>query len=110
MNFIGLDLTASPRKKTACAVLDAGLHLRDQVLLGGDEEIVAFAEVYRPALTAIDAPLGLPSGLCCLEETCSCQPVSVRKGRRCERELSALGIGKSLRHWENLLGRQGQRW
>jgi predicted nuclease with RNAse H fold len=93
LNFIGLDLTSSPRKKTVCAVLDAGLHLRDQVLLGGDEEIVAFAEVYRPALIAIDAPLSLPSGLCCLEETCSCQPVSVRKGRRCERELSALGIG-----------------
>ena len=93
MNFIGLDLTTSPRKKTACAVLDAGLHLRDQVLLGGDEEIVAFAEVYRPALIAIDAPLSLPLGLCCLEETCSCQPFSFRKGRQCERELSALGIG-----------------
>jgi predicted nuclease with RNAse H fold len=93
MNFIGLDLTASPRKETACAVLDAGLHLRGQVLLGGDEEIVAFAGGYRPALIAIDAPLSLPAGLCCLEETCSCRPVSVRKGRRCERELSALGIG-----------------
>jgi predicted nuclease with RNAse H fold len=93
MNFVGMDLTTSPRKKTACAVLDAGLHLRDQVLLGSDEEIVAFAEVYRPALIAIDAPLSLPLGLCCLEEACSCQSVSPRKGRQCERELSALGIG-----------------
>lgn len=93
MNFIGMDLTTSPRKKTACAVLDADLHLRDQALLGSDEEIAALARAYQPALIAIDAPLSLPLGLCCLEETCSCQAVSPRKGRQCERELSTLGIG-----------------
>jgi predicted nuclease with RNAse H fold len=93
MNFIGIDLTTSHKKKTACAVLDAELHLQDRMLLGSDEEIMAFVEAHRPALVAIDAPLGLPLGLCCLEETCSCQPVSPRKGRQCERQLSALGIG-----------------
>ena len=93
MNFIGLDLTTSSKKKTACAILDAEPRLQDQVLLGGDEEIVAFVEAHRPALVAIDAPLSLPLGLCCLEETCSCQPVSPHKGRQCERELSTLGIG-----------------
>jgi predicted nuclease with RNAse H fold len=93
MNFIGIDLSTSPRKKTACAVLDAELHLQDRALLGSDEEIAVFVEAHRPALMAIDAPLSLPLGLCCLEETCPCQPVSPRKGRQCERELSALGIG-----------------
>jgi predicted nuclease with RNAse H fold len=93
MNFVGIDLTISPEKKTACAVLDAELHLQDWVLLGSDEEIAAFVEAHRPALVAIDAPLSLPPGFCCLEETCSCQPFSARKGRQCERELSALGIG-----------------
>jgi predicted nuclease with RNAse H fold len=93
MNFIGIDLTTSPRKKTACVLLDAEPCLRGRVLLGGDEEIMAFVEAHRPALVAIDAPLSLPLGLCCLEETCSCQPVSPRKGRQCERQLSALGIG-----------------
>ncbi len=93
MNFIGLDLTTSPTRKTACAVLDANLHWQAQALLGNDEEIVALVETYRPALVAIDAPLSLPLGLCCLEETCSCRPVSPRKGRVCERQLSALGIG-----------------
>ncbi len=93
MNFIGMDLTTLPRKKTACAVLDAELRLRDRMLLGSDEEIAAFVEAHRPVLVAIDAPLSRPLGLCCLEETCSCQPVSPRKGRQCERELSALGIG-----------------
>ncbi|HID64837.1 MAG TPA: DUF429 domain-containing protein [Anaerolineae bacterium] len=93
MNFVGIDLTTSPKKKTTCAVLDAELRLQDRVLLGSDEEIAAFVETHRPALVAIDAPLSLPLGLCCLEETCSCQPVSPHKGRQCERELSALGIG-----------------
>ena len=93
MNFIGMDLTTSPNKKTACALLDAEFRLQGQMLLGGDEEIVAFVEAHRAALVAIDAPLSLPLGLCCLEDTCSCQPISARKGRQCERELSALGIG-----------------
>lgn len=93
MNFIGLDLTTSSIRKTACAVLDAEFHLQDQKLLGSDGEIVAFVETHRPALVSIDAPLSLPLGLCCLEDTCSCQPASPGKGRQCERELSALGIG-----------------
>ena len=93
MNFIGIDLTTSPKRRTACAVLGAALRLQNRVLLGRDKEIVAFVEVHRPALVAIDAPLSLPLGLCCLEEGCSCQPVSPRKGRQCERELSVLGIG-----------------
>ena len=93
MNFLGIDLTTSPKRGTACAVLGADLRLQNRVLLGRDKEIVAFVEAHRPALVAIDAPLSLPLGLCCLEEGCSCQPVSPRKGRQCERELSVLGIG-----------------
>jgi predicted nuclease with RNAse H fold len=73
--------------------LDVELRLQDWGLLDDDEEIAAFVEAHRPALVAIDAPLSLPLGLCCLEGTCSCQPLSSHKGRQCERELSALGIG-----------------
>ena len=43
-------------------------------------------------LVAIDAPISLPNGLCCLEESCSCQPWVRVKGRSCERELARLGI------------------
>ena len=43
-------------------------------------------------LIAIDAPLSLPKGLCCLEDSCSCRPISEVKGRNCERELAKLGI------------------
>lgn len=91
--FIGLDLTASARRKTACVALGEGLHISEQGFCGEDEEIIVFVGRHRPAIVAIDAPLGLPRGLCCLEETCCCQPISNRKGRRCERELSKLGIG-----------------
>jgi len=47
---------------------------------------------YELELIAIDAPLSLPKGLCCLEESCSCQPRAKVKGRNCERELARLGI------------------
>lgn len=43
-------------------------------------------------MIAIDAPLSLPKGLCCLEDSCSCQPRAEVKGRNCERELRKQGI------------------
>jgi hypothetical protein len=48
---------------------------------------------YQFDLVAIDAPLSLPKGLCCLEESCPCQPSTELKGRSCERELAKQGIG-----------------
>lgn len=93
MRVIGLDLTASPEKGTAYAVLAKEMDIIAEAFLNSDEEIIALAEEQCPALVAIDAPLSLPVGLCCLEESCTCRPVSSRKGRQCERELSALGIG-----------------
>jgi predicted nuclease with RNAse H fold len=93
MRVVGLDLTASPEKATAYAVLTKEMDIVAEGFVTDDEEIIALAEEQRPALVAIDAPLSLPLGLCCLEESCTCRPASSRKGRRCERELSALGIG-----------------
>jgi predicted nuclease with RNAse H fold len=93
MRVIGLDLTSSPEKATAYAVLTTGMDIVVEGFVTDDEEIIALAEEQRSALVAVDAPLSLPLGLCCLEEGCACRPVSPRKGRQCERELSALGIG-----------------
>lgn len=93
MGVLGLDLTTSPHKGTAFAVLTRELAIVAEGFATGDEAIIALAEEQRPALVAIDAPLSLPLGLCCLEESCPCRPLSSRKGRQCERELSALGIG-----------------
>jgi predicted nuclease with RNAse H fold len=93
MRVVGLDLTTSPEKATAFAVLTKELDIVAQGLVTDDEEIIALAEEQQLALVAIDAPLSLPLGLCCLEESCPCRSVSSHKGRQCERELSVLGIG-----------------
>jgi predicted nuclease with RNAse H fold len=90
---IGLDLTASPEKATAYAVLTKEMDVVAEGLVTDDEEIITLAEEQHPILVAVDAPFSLPLGLCCLEESCPCRPASSRKGRQCERELSALGIG-----------------
>ncbi len=62
-------------------------------LLGPDEDILSFVEEHQPHVVAIDAPLSLPLGLCCLEEGCPCCPLGEGQGRECERQLSRLGIG-----------------
>ena len=90
--FIGIDLTSSPKRPTACVGLDDKLHLIFDDLVSGDADILESIASYRPRIVAIDAPLGLPKGLCCLEESCSCQPLAPAKGRACERELSRRGI------------------
>lgn len=90
--FIGIDLTSSPKRPTACVGLDDKLHLIFDDLLSSDADILESIASYRPRIVAIDAPLGLPKGLCCLEESCSCQPLAPAKGRACERELSRRGI------------------
>jgi predicted nuclease with RNAse H fold len=88
-HFVGIDLTSSPKKPSAYAALDANLSIIRLGLLSTDPEIVATIGKIQPAIVAIDAPLSLPKGLCCLEESCSCQQVSPGKGRTCERELRA---------------------
>jgi predicted nuclease with RNAse H fold len=92
VSYLGLDLTSAPKRRTAAVVLDDGPQLIDRRMPKSDEDVVAFIRDHRPAVVAIDAPLGLPLGLCCLEESCSCSPVSEKKGRLCERELSRRGI------------------
>ena len=90
--FIGIDLTSSPKRPTACVGLGEGLHLVFYDLLLGDGDILEAIEGHCPGIVAIDAPLGLPKGLCCLEESCSCRALLPGKGRICERELSRRGI------------------
>ena len=90
--FIGIDLTSSPKKSSACIGLDKELNLIFIGFLRTDSDIIALLCSQPSCLVAIDAPLTLPKGLCCLEESCSCQPKSSGKGRECEQELAKLGI------------------
>jgi predicted nuclease with RNAse H fold len=90
--FIGLDLTSSPQRPSAYAALDTNLTVIALGAVSTDPEIVATVGEIQPAIVAIDAPLSLPKGMCCLEEGCSCGQALPSAGRACERELARLGI------------------
>lgn len=91
-SFLGIDLTSKEAKPSACLGLDNQLKLIYLCFLNGDSDILQAVSRHEFELIAIDAPLSLPKGLCCLEESCSCQPTAGVKGRNCERELARLGI------------------
>jgi predicted nuclease with RNAse H fold len=90
--FWGIDLTSVEAKPSACLGLDRGLHLIYSGFLHQDSDILGVVGRHEFEVVAIDAPITLPAGLCCLEESCSCQPKAGVKGRSCERELARLGI------------------
>lgn len=90
--FFGIDLTTTEARASACVGLDKELHPLFAGLLSKDSEIIETVTRHGFGIVAIDAPLNLPSGLCCLEESCACQPESGAKGRSCERELARSGI------------------
>ena len=90
--MIGVDLTSSEARPTACVVLNSDGGLVDASKLATDEDIVRLVHAHRPAVVAIDSPLGLPLGMDCLEETHECLSVHPFKGRLCERELVTSGI------------------
>lgn len=90
--FIGIDLTSSPEKASACIGLDKDLKLVFAGFLSADSDIVALVSSHSPDVVAIDAPLTLPRGFCCLEEDCLCHSQYLKKGRQCERDLAKLAI------------------
>ena len=90
--FLGIDLTSSEAKPSACAVLYPDGSLAHLTAEKTDARILALASVWGPSTVAIDSPLGLPNGMCCLEESCDCRSVHPFKGRVCERELIGRGI------------------
>jgi len=62
--------------------------------LSTDAEIIRLSQRWSPAVVAIDSPLFLPRGLCCLDEGCShpcCNDWAGEK-RVAERELYRQGI------------------
>lgn len=91
--FLGIDLTSREARATAYAVLGPALTIAAYGWAKTDADIVDITISLRPAVTAIDAPLSLPKGYCCLEEGCSCSTTINLTGRACERELKRRGIG-----------------
>jgi predicted nuclease with RNAse H fold len=90
--FFGIDLTSTEAKPSACLGLDDKSQLVYFGFITKDRDIIALLNFYSPQVIAIDAPLSLPLGLCCLEESCPCQPKFPRKNRQCDQELRQQGI------------------
>jgi predicted nuclease with RNAse H fold len=90
--FFGIDLTSTEAKPSACLGLDDKSQLVYVGFLTENRDIVALLNFYSPQVIAIDAPLSLPLGLCCLEESCPCKPKFPRKNRQCDQELRQQGI------------------
>jgi len=90
--FFGIDLASMEAKPSACLGLDSTSELVYLGLLTKNIDIVALLSFYSPRVIAIDAPLSLPLGLCCLEEDCPCRPRLPGKNRQCDQELRRQGI------------------
>jgi len=67
---VGVDLAGSVKRDTGICLL-RGMTVASFATLHSDEEILSFIENAKPALVAIDAPLGLPKGRKSLEERSS---------------------------------------
>lgn len=93
INVMGIDLTASEWKPTACAVLDSDGALAWLSKNTSDLSIIELAERYSPAVVAIDSPLGLPKGMRSLDDNHDCESAREFKGRKCERDIrERLGV------------------
>ncbi len=93
MSVLGVDLRASRKKPSAVAILDSHSHLTELGSFYEDSELAELVDKVRPSLIAIGAPLNLPSGFCCLDQTCDCWfSVPDRKGRLLELEMAKMGI------------------
>jgi predicted nuclease with RNAse H fold len=91
--YLGIDLTSRAERPSAYAVLGTGARLVEVGSVGTDDEILRLALARRPRFVAVDAPVGLPRGHCCLEESCPCRAVAADGKRASEREVSRRGIG-----------------
>ena len=93
MSVLGVDLRASRKKPSSVAILDSYSHLTELGSFYEDIELMKLVDDLRPDLVAIGAPLNLPSGFCCLDQSCDCRfSVPDRKGRLLELELAKMGI------------------
>ena len=93
MVILGVGLRASPNRPSTVVALECQSKVIFMNSFGDDDDLAQMAQSLDPQLIAIGAPLGLPSGLSCLETSCPCTfDVPQRKGRLLELELSRMGI------------------
>ncbi len=106
---VGIDLAGVEHRETGVAVLRGG-RLELLTSAGGDEEILALAALAGPDGTvAINAPLGLPRGRCCLDDDCACRHDPGTRSRQSERELLRMGVPILATTLIKVLARRGYR-
>lgn len=87
MKIIGIDLAGKEENLTGfCVLCNNQIDLKT---LCSDAEIIEAVKKIEPSLIAVDAPLSLPKGRCCLEKDCKCAVGG--HFRKAEREIRSYG-------------------
>lgn len=106
---VGIDLAGLPHRETGVAVLRDG-RLERLVTAGDDAEIMVLAALAGPGGTvAINAPLTLPRGRCCLDDDCPCRHDPGTRSREIERELLRMRVPVLATALIKVLARRGIR-
>src|SRR5437870_3146620 len=104
---VGIDLAGVPHRETGIAILRAG-RLELLKAASADDEILAFVARAGPTATvAVNAPLGLPRGRCCLDDDCGCRYDPGTRSRQIERELLRMRIPTLATALIKVLARRG---
>src|SRR4051794_25351210 len=106
---LGVDLAGLEHRETGIAILES----RRLVYLGSagtDDEIMAVARGLGPrVLVAINAPLNLPRGRCCLDDDCHCRHDPGTRSRDVERQLARERVPTLATALIKILARRGIR-
>jgi len=89
--YVGVDLTAGGRVSDVAALDFTGETVAFATSLTDDDLLHVLSDL-GAAVVAVDSPMALPTGYCCLEEDCDCGPVDGAVGRSAERALIKVGI------------------
>ena len=106
---LGVDLAGVEHRETGVALTDGGrlVHLGS---LDTDRAILALAAgLPAGAAIAINAPLSLPLGRCCLDDACHCRHDPGTRSREIERELARGRIPTLATALIKVLARRGIR-
>jgi uncharacterized protein len=89
---IGIDLAGVAHRETGLAVLRDGR--LEQLLAAGDDDAIqsVAALAHGGGSVAVNAPLTLPRGRCCLDDACRCRHDPGTRSRQIERDLLHMGV------------------
>ena len=79
LTVFGIDLRSGPRYPTGIATMDAERRCRTIAIARTDEAILDAIEACAPRVIAIDAPLALPEGRDCVDQTCACAAAGIMR-------------------------------